>query len=147
MRSKNEGQSRTDLNTTFDEEAFEAFNAIRYQRSQIVLQSHLNIGIPSPIVRTHRVPRNDSAPKSYISPTLTLGCLALGPQIGDCGGRRDRVERHFHDGRTPPGCRSLSPSPKTLPICPPRLVQMNVRTSESKLNDSYRQTTNQHILD
>jgi hypothetical protein len=48
MRSKDAGQLRTDLNAAVDEEAFEAFNAIRYQRSQMVLQLHLNIAIPSP---------------------------------------------------------------------------------------------------
>lgn len=134
MRSRDMGQSRTDLDATVDEEAFEAFYAFCYEWSQITLQPTSN-SLPLHFdLRTHCVPRNDTAPKSYVRPALTLCRLELVFEVCDRGGWRTGVERHVYDRRAPSRRCCLGPSPESLPLCSTRLVEMDMGANQRNVS-------------
>jgi hypothetical protein len=81
-------------------------------------------------LRAHLIARDNAAPECYICPALLMRRTTFGRKVLHRGRRWDRVERHVHDGGYAPGRSRTSARPKALPVRPPRLVKVHMRTGE-----------------
>lgn len=75
------------------------------------------------------ITRNNATPERDICPALALGSLLLEFQILQCGCWRDGVERHIYERGHTARDRRPSPGPKSFPVRPSWLVEMNVCTN------------------
>jgi len=76
----------------------------------------------------HLIAWDDPTPERNVCPALRLRRTTFGRKVLDRSRRRDRVERHVHDGgKSPRRCRTRT-RPEALPVRPPRFVEVHVRT-------------------
>jgi hypothetical protein len=77
------------------------------------------------------VARHRPAPEADVGVALTLGGRALDVQRGDGRRRRDRVERHVHQGGDPAGRGRAGGGREPLPLGPTGLVAVHVRVDQA----------------
>ena len=81
----------------------------------------------------HLIAWDDSTPERNIRPAPRSACrIAFGREVRYGGRRRDRVERHVHDGGDAPGRRCARARPEALPVRSPGLVQMHMRAADGE---------------
>jgi hypothetical protein len=74
---------------------------------------------------------DNAAPERNVCPALITRRTTFGRKVLHLGRWWDRVERHVHDCSYAPRRSRTSARPKTLPIRPPRLVEVHMRTGHT----------------
>ena len=80
----------------------------------------------------HLITWDNATPECNIRPALLTRRTAFGGKVFHSGRRWDRVERHVHDGGYTSGRSRTSARPEALPIRPPRLVKVYMRTGDTR---------------
>ncbi len=80
----------------------------------------------------HLVAWDNAAPECNVCPALLVCRTTFGGKVLHRGRRRDRVERHVHDGGDASGRSRTSAGPEALPLRPPRFVEVHMRTGDTR---------------
>jgi hypothetical protein len=101
--------------TGLDQESLESSNSSLDEREQLI-----------------GVARNDTTVKTNINPALALACSKFLLEAMKGSGGRNGIERHVNDSGDTAAGSSTGTSPKTLPLCSTRLVQVNMSVDQTR---------------
>jgi hypothetical protein len=105
--------SGTHFYTRVDQKALEALDTCSQQRDKVI-----------------RISRYDPAPEADIGDKSSRKrSFAFDIQIMDGGGRRQRIERHVHQGRDAAARSSKGAGLEALPFGSTRFIQVNMRAA------------------
>ena len=80
----------------------------------------------------HLITWDNTAPEGNIYPALLKRRTTFGGKVLHSGRRGDRVERHIHNSGYASRRSCTSARPEALPIRPPRLVKVHMRTGDTR---------------